>query len=103
MDVRNDWFSFTKVENLEQGVKCPCCKSQVSFGPLFDHHYKTCLNCGKEIWEWNVNQGVFIFCSESAPLLIKKIQDHLIRLTEYEAFHELKILIDTINLTCHSR
>lgn len=85
------WYSKLTIGE-DTFINCPSCGKRYVFGPIFDHHKRHCLECKKELREWNMNKSIYLIDVEKSPDIIKEIILYLDQLTENEAYNELRFL-----------
>ena len=83
-----NWFSRQTVQNMAN-LACPMCQAPFAASPMFDHHPRTCNECGTNLVEWNVSNYYYVIDADQAPAIVQVLLSHLAPLTEYEAAHEL--------------
>ena len=105
MEPNADWFDKTDLRKQNpKPLFCPRCGAAFRIGPIFDHDCRECLNCGTSLIEWNTLKVVIVFDKERSPDLYKALFSHLEPLTEFEAYHQVMSLLETLGveqIACH--
>lgn len=84
----NEWYRVMRF-GKNQEPRCPKCDNIYPYGPIFDHHKKTCPYCGTTLIELLMKSAVYLVDYEKAPASVKFLVSYLDQFTEQEAYEEL--------------